>query len=215
VCKTLGERGKQSVSPVRFSAMSLWLTSRVDWMFLMQVWDLLAKVVASRCNDSGTTFEGPSAVGGGALGTKLVTSLLNYYESLCDVQMLSTIVCVLRCRHRDPLTSSQWSLLPVGQDDKFDLYIRRYADLLFAWGLLTIRAEVNKHLSSLPANSPYGIESLPQDLDRNHIAHVFTCPRCSKETMFDTNFCRSCQDYAFRCIICDNSVRGLFTACDR
>jgi hypothetical protein len=35
----------------------------------------------------------------------------------------------------------------------------------------------------------------------------------SAATEAGTNVCRSCQDYAFRCGLCDQAVRGLFTVC--
>jgi hypothetical protein len=170
---------------------------------------------------------GSLASGGLALGSKMVANLLLYYEALGDAQMLSTIVCVLQSRSysvgeltRVKSPSGLWSLLPPNQEDKFDTYIRRYADLLFSWGLLTTRAELNKHLVSTPrgfrSKWPAGVDS---GFDEGHqaatsITHAITCPRCLRETR-GSNFCPFCRDFAFRCVICDNAVRGLFTSCER
>jgi hypothetical protein len=185
-----------------------------------KVWELLAKSVAIRTDDAGTNSFGPFAGGGFALGRNLVANILKYYEALGDVQMLSTIVCVLQTGPTVRATSSgasltqHWSLLPQGQSDKFDTYIRRYADLLFAWGLLTTRAELNKHLSSIPRDYDAEYAATKSLGSAISVVPSFVCPRCSRETA-GSSFCVSCNMFAFRCIICDNSVRGLFTSCAR
>jgi hypothetical protein len=156
----------------------------------------------------------------------MVANLLRYYEALGDAQMLSTIVCVLQSRphisgarsRAKPLLSQHRGLLPSNQDDKFDTYIRRYADLLFSWGLLTTRAELNKHLASTPhgfGSNPAGDGPWFDDGRQTAatVAQAITCPRCLTETG-GSNFCLVCRDFAFRCIICENAVRGLFTSCE-
>ena len=123
-------------------------------------------------------------------------------------------------------------LLPAGQDAKYDMYIRKYADLLYEWGLLSLRAELNKHLVRVPESHWSGsdlyhskAEALGKatgSRDENvnaegrfpGIAVVFQCPKCGEETEFNTNVCRNCRDFAFRCSLCDNAVQGLFTICD-
>lgn len=189
VCGRLGEEGKQNV------------------------WELLAEMVDRRINERPDAFNGWGGKGGGALGVELVASFMRYYETLGDVQMLATMVCVLsggRPRTKDD-TRGHLHLLPTGHDEKYDTYIRRYAELLFGWGLLVKRAELNKHLVVRIR------ESKGKNLNvttQNGIALVFTCPKCGKDADFGTNVCRSCQDYAFRCSVCEMGVRGLFTVCE-
>jgi hypothetical protein len=173
-----------------------------------EVWGLLAQLVDMRLNENRASFDGWGGFGGAAFGLSLIENLLRYYESLGDVQMLSTIVCVLRDNRRhQQLDQPRLLLVPSDREEKYDMYIRRYADLLYGWGLLTIRAEVMKHLVRPPINTEDDKEGVPG------IGLVFSCPRCGDSTELGTNCCRSCQDYAFRCAICDNAVRGLFTVC--
>jgi hypothetical protein len=186
----------------------------------METWQLVSKVVRNRMKYAGQGFDGWGGGGGGALGVGLVGSLLRFYESLGDVQMLSTLVCVLRSKQQ---TSTNGKgrvcfLLPPDQDARYDLYIRRYADLLYGWGLLTIRAELNKHLVRTVAPSEIGgtevIDGVDESQSSAGIALEFKCPRCAGSSEFGY-YCFTCKDYAFRCVICDNAVRGLFTVCDR
>lgn len=186
----------------------------------METWKLVAKVIRNRIENSGHGFDGWGGAGGGALGVSLVGNLLRFYESLGDVQMLSTLVCVLRIKRQERKIGKGhgWYLLPPDTDARYDLYIRRYADLLYGWGLLTIRAELNKHLVRTMSPVDSGLVEVTDRIDESvssaGIALVFKCPRCAEISEFD-NRCRSCNDYAFRCAICDNAVRGLFTVCGR
>jgi hypothetical protein len=149
--------------------------------------------------------------------------------------MLATIFCVLSGGCRNTSQPGSLKLLPHGQDEKYDSYIRKYAELLYAWGLLSLRAELNKHLIRIPSRLEGGISSeignklllrtpprregalsVEERSDSGRVpgvAVIFHCPRCGQDTDSNTNFCRSCQDFAFRCSICDNAVRGLFTVC--
>lgn len=197
VCKLLGEHQKK------------------------ETWNIIAKVVRSRIQRLGQGFDGWGGQGGGALGVGLVSNLLRYYEALGDVQMLSTLVCILRDRRQTLQYGKRrgWFLLPPDQDTKYDTYIRRYAELLYGWGLLTIRAELNKHLiHSVPQIESGGVEA-PEGPDEkgssSGFAFMIQCPRCGGNSEFGTNYCRSCQDWAFRCALCDQAVRGLFTVCER
>lgn len=196
VCKLLGEHQKK------------------------ETWNIIAKIVRSRIQNLGQGFDGWGSHGGGALGVGLVTNLLRYYEALGDVQMLSTIVCVLRdrCQTLQYGKRRGWFLLPPNQEAKYDNYIRRYAELMYGWGLLTMRAELNKHLIRSIPQIESGTAEASDVSDENQssagIAFVIQCPRCGSNSEFGTNVCRSCQDYAFRCALCDQAVRGLFTVCD-
>lgn len=173
-----------------------------------KTWELLARAI------EGIEFDDWEKRG--AFGSNLVGNLLRYYESLGDVQMLSSMVCVLRSS--DFENGSSLSMLPPGHDSKYDTYIRRYADLLYAWGLLTIRAELNKHIRQKPfaaesASVDYTQEASEEGFRSTGL--VFTCPTCAGESAGGMNVCNKCQDYVFRCSICDNAVRGLFTVCER
>jgi len=186
VCRSLGEIGKQ------------------------QSWELIANAVRSGVGGDC----GWGCPRGGALGVNLVSQLLRYYEALGDVQMLSTIVCVLRRSSQLDETGAAgtWSLLPPDQEFKYDNYIRKYADLLYFWNLLGTRAELNKHIHR-PREADTGIiDSIQRGAG---VFHAITCPRCGEESTSSLNFCENCRDFAFRCIICEEAVRGLFTSCER
>lgn len=173
----------------------------------METWNWVSQLC--RMKWSGRGFDGWSSEG--ALGVGLVRGWFRYYESLGDVQMLSSLVCVLRNKriavkggmvsHRE----HEWQLLPPDPNFQYDLYIRQYAELLYGWGLLTQRAELLQHLSS-SAGAP----------DRAFCDELYfdmECLRCTGSTHL--GHCRSCNDFSFRCSICDNAVRGQFTFCDR
>jgi hypothetical protein len=184
-----------------------------------EVWETIANLVDNRVARSARGFDGWGGVGGGALGVGLVENFLRFYESLGDVQMLATIVCVLRGSPQTlkPNKGPVGVLLVPDQNERYDTYLRRYADLLYGWKLLTIRAEVNKFLTrTLASIESSGGGSVGKDerVSTPGIALVFKCPQCGGDAEFG-NFCRSCRDYAFRCAICDTAVRGLFTVCDR
>lgn len=181
-------------------------------------WELLSGVIDHQLLASGNSYDGWSGPGGGALGEGMVSSLFRYYESLGDVQMLATMVCVLRGSVHLRAEESQFYLLPRNRNENYNAYIRRYADLLYAWGMLNTRADINKHLLfdrlSVEYSSEYPTGVVGIEEKSPGIALVFTCPHCGKETDSSSGFCHSCQDFAFRCIICDNAVRGLFILCE-
>ena len=188
VCEKYGESGKQ------------------------KVWLLLEQMVDRRLNEMPDAFNGWGGKGGGALGVDLVKNIMKYYETLGDVQMLATIVCVLSGGRPRNQEDDQLDLLPT--DEKYDTYIRRYSDLLFGWSLLVKRAELNKHLAQrVQENEGNSIvsDTPASRLRAPGIELVFTCPRCGEDA---ANICRTCQDFAFRCSVCENGVRGLFMVCD-
>jgi hypothetical protein len=176
-----------------------------------EVWDLLAQIVEGRILNTGNAYDGWGGVGGGALGVHLVQRVLAYYEILGDVQMLSTMVCVLRGHKNHELSGkTPWHFLSRNEDLRYDTYIRRYEGLLFCWGLLGTRAELKKHLFQvLPCDKNGQVDDGP-----SVIGLTFTCPQCGGLSDTESNFCHVCKDYAFRCALCDNAVRGLFTVCD-
>lgn len=197
-------------------------------------WSLLAQAVGHLSKDVRDGYDGWGGPGGGALGRDLVASILQFYELHGDVQMLATIVCVLsggtdrRMGHRglqleQEINSGIGNLLP-DDDNRLDFYIFRYATLLYAWGKLTTRTELNKHLAQgggdemLIPIEPGDARRLQKDCSANEgsapsITFAPLCPRCHKPASPETNVCNNCRQYAFKCSICMNAVRGLFTTC--
>jgi len=197
------------------------------------VWNLLAGIVDNMSSGEFDDFDGWKGLGLGSLGRELLRNILNYYEAQGDVQMLATIVCVFnagkdrKSYHDEEISSSPLHiLLPDEQTAKYDAYLDLYGRLLYGWGAMDVRAELNKHLTSLPrifgehyfnpADSPWNSKGggTPQFYKENFgITFAPYCPRCLKPANPDTNICHSCWDFAFRCAICTNAVRGLFTVC--
>lgn len=210
------------------------------------VWMMLAEMLANCelcCSDG---FDGWGGIVGGSLGRDLVGNILKYYESLGDVQMLATIVCVLSGGNEkrktkldsdtpndnvEDINRSRLTLNSLLPDNvqRYDSYMYQYASLLYQWGLLELRTELAKHMAhSFPGGggelfipipsktkeSKIGFENVvPNDGVAPGISFATLCPRCSQPTPPETNVCMSCQDYSFRCSICSNAVRGLFTVC--
>ena len=167
------------------------------------VWDLLAQMAENTLEDEHDNFNGWGGAYGGALGHNLISSFLDYYEAKGDVQMLATMVCVLSGGQRQKV-STGFSLLPASHEDRYDMYIRQYADLLYGWRLMSTRAELNKHL----------VQRLPETDDQfTAIDVAFWCNQCQREVAAGNAVCKQCGNYTFRCSICDIAVRGLFTVC--
>lgn len=199
-------------------------------------WTLLAQTV-----ESIFTFESDETDGWGgaedALTNGIVEQLLRYYEGLGDFQMLSTIVCVLtfgRDRRRDDMSrdrrdptrnsSGRYQLLPKFDERRYDNYLHRYAELLYGWGILTVRSELSKRLAySTPGAGAETIlqetiDSTKSSLLPNSAANpgITFSPVCGKcmETVTDANgICPKCEEYAFQCSICCSAVRGACTFC--
>jgi Zinc-ribbon, C4HC2 type len=183
-----------------------------------EVWNLLADTVQNQEDEEGKLFNGWGGKGGGALGVEMVANFFQFYEAVGDVQMLATMYCVLNGGCDRIKADPRPNLLPHSRG--YDNYIKRYAELLYSWDLLYVRAELNKHL---PSNHPgRDLDSLSMD-GRNENVNPRTphslgvglfCPRCNDDVDPGTNACTRCRDWAFRCSICDNAVGGLFTFCD-
>lgn len=173
-----------------------------------ETWKLLAQVVTGRLNAAtGGRWKPRASM---AVGCNLVSLILQYYETKGDVQMLATIVCVFRQEKKD---SEEDMLLLSGKSDiKYDSYLRRYSDLLYRWGLLFLRAQINKRLVySYESREVFGVVST-KGHQVGGITIFSECPHCHQKNT--TNYCHNCSDYAFRCTICDMAVRGLFTICN-
>lgn len=134
-------------------------------------------------------------------------------DGFCVLQMLATIFCVLRGGNNPndcPL------LLPEGREDSYDNYIRRYAELLYGWGLLNVRADVNKHLSPKASRfeNKVNLQAGPEKEANSGIVIALYCPKCANAVNPETNYCTQCGDWALRCSICDNSVRRALMLCE-
>jgi len=179
------------------------------------VWSLLAQMVDNVLNDSVDDFSGWNEAG--ALGQGLLDSILRHYEKQGDVQMLASISCVLCCKPEIE-SKSKGTLLPGTNEERYDSYIRQYANLLYCWGLLTIRTELKKHLvRRLPGNEGALVVPVDHGIDNEAplpgVDFAIMCPTCHIEADKETNVCPSCHEFAFRCSVCTNAVRGLFTIC--
>ncbi|XP_044008732.1 GATOR complex protein WDR59 isoform X2 [Aphidius gifuensis] len=88
-------------------------------------------------------------------------------------------------------------------DDKnaqlYDSYKKAYAEVLHRWRLLDARAQVLKHVSSLPTETPKEVEFQSE------------CQICIKTSKGPQ--CSSCKRFAFQCVICHISVRGPSNFC--
>lgn len=133
--------------------------------------------------------------------------------------MVATMVCVLSAGQRTATAKSQrtLSLLSLDQNAKYDLYIQLYAELVYRWGLSSKRVELHKHLSRTLSTADVSlarIETSDATTNIPGISFAISCPRCkTTSTTSDGNVCSTCGDYGFRCIMCSNAVRGLFTVC--
>jgi hypothetical protein len=97
-----------------------------------------------------------------ALTTGLVEQLFRFYEAEGDFQMLASIVCVLthgrdrRATKNQQYEFDKYMLLPqrsVKDQIRFDNYLRRYAHMLYSWGILTVGNEVSKRLAHSQAEA--------------------------------------------------------------
>ena len=194
-------------------------------------WILLAKTIESL-----EVFESDPFAGWGgasdALTTGVVTSVLEYYESQADYQMLATIVCVLtfgRDRRKSskaigPGKDDDYQLLPKFDERRYDMYLHHYAALLYGWGCLTVRNEISKRLAygvpgaggeiitGLPGNEEKGSSIVANTGVATGVTFTPICKKCMTP-VDDNNVCRKCKDYAFECSVCCMAVRGACTWC--
>ena len=175
-------------------------------------WMLLAQTV-----ENILTFEADETDGWGgdedALTTGIVKQILRWYEVQGDYQMLTTIVCVLSFGRdrRDMMasgSSGRYQLLPKFDPRRYDNYIQRYGELLYAWGLLTVRSEISKRLA-------YGVSNVAEEEDDSMKGSFISmvCTRCVEPVSDVNGICSKCKEYAFQCSICCSAVRGAYTWC--
>ncbi|KAL7456072.1 hypothetical protein ACHAWC_008345 [Mediolabrus comicus] len=195
-------------------------------------WILLAKTIESL-----EIFESDPFAGWGgasdALTTGVVTSVLEYYESQADYQMLATIVCVLtfgRDRRKSskaigPGKEDDYQLLPKFDERRYDMYLHHYAALLYGWGCLTVRNEISKRLAygvpgaggeiitGVPGNEEKGSSIVANTGVATGVTFTPICQKCMTPVDDTNNVCRKCKDYSFQCSICCMAVRGACTWC--
>lgn len=175
------------------------------------VWNLLAEILENMVSSIGDEFDGWRGFGNGSLGRNLLQHILAYFERQGDVQMLATIVSVIgsfsKTKCEGGTSHEDGKLLLPSDIKKFDVYIEQYANMLFAWGHIDTSTELRKHLHITPATTvsdESGLAFAPSCL---------TCERPLNHHELQTKTCKSCNSYAFKCSVCTNSVRGLFTVC--
>jgi hypothetical protein len=179
------------------------------------VWNILAETVLSQMDEDDKTFNGWGGKGGGALGVDMINNFFLYYEALQDVQMLATMFCVLSDRHHQDQRTNRSCLLPESREKVCDTYIIRYAEVLYSWGLLNTRAELNKHFQRKYEQNELKFMPINDVKEEGYdLGVALSCPTCHNDVDSRTNYCQSCRDFAFRCSICDIAVRGIFTFCD-
>jgi len=180
------------------------------------VWNMLAEIISSVSGNFFDDFDGWHGIHGSAVGRELIGNILRYYEINGDVQMLATIVTVLDVHnssqnsHSEAYPSSLFDLL-LPYDSRYDMYIHFYSQLLYCWGKLIARAELNKHLS----HKAIFCDSYMESSSSQKTKEIFVpcCQKCNRLANPETNICNYCHEYAFRCSICTNAIRGLFTVC--
>ena len=151
-----------------------------------------------------------------AITSGLVEEIIRHYAN--DVQMLATITCVLtlgRDRRRGKGSNSDYlQLLPDFGDCRYENYLLSYANLLYRWGHLVVRAEVLKRLAHPQALELSDTSRVtPRPLSCG-VSFLPVCAQCTTPVTDEgTNFCRNCNDFAFRCSISDIPIRGRFAWC--
>lgn len=166
-----------------------------------KTWSYLGETIQNHMEEfEADSFSGWGGSGGGALGRNLAANVLQYYEAEGDIQMVATIVCVLGSGQRKaPVRDERSFLLSPDQDAKYDMYIRRYADMLYSWHLSAKRAELSKHL----------VQLLPKVQD----ARIYLERGDGKAEEKKSGVKITLPDGTLTCAICENSVRGLCITC--
>ena len=180
-------------------------------------WTLLAQTI-----ESIFTFEMDDGWAGDALTDGIVEQILRWYEVQGDYQMLTTIVCVLtfgRDRRNPTGSEGQYRLLPKFDERRYDNYINHYRALLYAWGLLTVHAEISKRLAydmtiSRDVNSKNCKLVVSKTGEETPaISFAPLCASCMEPVTNGRSVCPKCREYVFSCSICQQAVRGACTWC--
>ncbi|GMH60923.1 hypothetical protein TrLO_g13644 [Triparma laevis f. longispina] len=121
----------------------------------------------------------------------IVSRIMSYYKSVGDVQILSAVLCLLRSVSKEPQEKFN------GEHDRL---LRAYAEILGSWGKIRNRTAICKRITPKAQEEPLGLDI------------GFLCSRCGNVAN-DKNVCSSCRDFAFRCGVCNNRVKGAFISC--
>ena len=167
------------------------------------IWKLLSEVLDNMANGASDGYDGWKGFRFDSLGRNLLQEILNYYERQGDVQMLATIVAVVGNGKFN--WDSNEDVLLLENVKRCDVYIHLYANMLYSWGLVETSAELKKYMqSSLSAASCDELRGL---------TFAPRCLECDMTLPANTSICQNCKTFAFKCSICTNPVRGLFTVC--
>ena len=171
------------------------------------VWNVIAEIVDNHASCAYDDFDRWFNSDGSALTSVLLKNILDFYEKQGDFQMLATIITILYAVKNASGDESGWvgNILPA-DEVRFDMYIRTYSALLYSWGKLSSRAELNKFLSSSKIQRVH-------HSDLEIIPFTPCCHSCNLKVNPSSNICTNCRGWAFQCSICTNSVRGVYTFC--
>ena len=129
--------------------------------------------------------------------------------------MLATMFCVLKGWFSEIKRTDHPFLLLRCREGVYNTYIIRYAELLYSWGLLNTRAELNKHLQRYFKHNEVHFQST-ESVKSNpfNVGFAITYPVHENEINLSLNHRLDSRSFAFRCAICDTAIRGLFTFCE-
>ncbi len=177
------------------------VASRIGQHTKADVWNLLAEILDNMTSGIGDEYDGWKGFGFGSLGRSLIQEIFAYYERQGDVQMLATIVSVIRrgrgSQGRETNIMRREELLLPGEN-KYDVYLHLYAKMLYSWGRVQTSTELKKHLYSSQSSGVIAETCSPI-----FAPHYHNKSQNLKHDEYNRN--------AWQCSICTNSVRGLFT----
>ena len=171
----------------------------VDRADLVQVWNMAA-LSASGCEEDGVPWAQHP------MGRSLLSSLLQHYAKLRDVQTVAVLCAVLgnsspggaRPLAPEEPVGADYCLLDPAQETTYDCYMHAYSQLLYTWRLLIPRTEVTKCLASS------GVKEARNSLN-------LCCSKCA--TLSPGPFCSSCHHPLLLCSMCRLPCRGLSCLC--
>jgi len=172
------------------------------------IWDVLQQIVEGRLTAVQSKTGVWNTKAGDALASNFLSNTLRFLEYNGDIQMLATVVCVLRTDTQDlpKHERKRCVFLPVDTMGRYDSYIQMYSRILYAWRLLSVRAELNKRLSPEYRDDPFSLEFTA-------LALPSLCNLCGEKNRNGSTLCSSCNSFLFRCVVCETACKGLFTYC--
>jgi hypothetical protein len=140
-------------------------------------------------------------------GRPLVGRILNHFMAIGDIQTCAVMLCVLGS---ESTGENLAQLVPI-EAEHVERCLNAYADLLYVWGADEARAAVLKHLPSALSPPAAPAKSGAQDLQGKDDDPPRYCVRCALPA--EGGICRKCRDLAFRCSVCQLTVRGMSLFC--